>query len=227
MPKQGQQIDLKRRKPMQARAQSKVAAIFEATAQILEKDGRAALNTNRIAERAGVSVSTIYQYFSNKEAILIALARREMDFHRSTVVDAVTKAAQHDDPERDRLVLRALINASGKRRKTRRIAQETLLVSGYEGELAKTAQDVGTLLAEKPEALPPHDRALSPQALFVLTRAVHGVMGAVLREEAPFQSPQQLEDELTKLVRGFVAAQSAADATDTRVASNASTEVHA
>jgi AcrR family transcriptional regulator len=202
-----QQLDSKRRTPRQARARSKVAAIFEATTQILEKEGRARLNTNRIAERAGVSVSTLYQYFPNKDAILLALARSEMEFHRTAVIDAVTKATQHDDPEPDRFILRALIHASGQRRRTRRLAQETLVVSGYEAELARTAQDMSALLVERPEVLASHPRALSPQALFVLTRAIHGVMGAMLREDSPFEHEAQLEDELTNLVRAFVAAQ--------------------
>jgi AcrR family transcriptional regulator len=207
MQKRCQQLDSTRRTPRQARARSKVDAIFEATTQVLEKEGRARLNTNRIAERAGVSVSTLYQYFPNKDAILLALARREMELHRTAVIDAVTEATRHDDPERDRLMLRALIHASAQRRRTRRLAQETLVVSGYEAELARTAQDVSALLVERPDVLASHPRALSPQALFVLTRAVHGVMGAMLREDSPFERESQLEDELTKLVRAFVAAQ--------------------
>jgi AcrR family transcriptional regulator len=201
----GQELDSKRRTPRQARAHSKVAAIFEATTQILEKEGRARLNTNRIAERAGVSVSTLYQYFPNKDAILLALARREMELHRNAVLAAVTDATRTDAPERDRLALRALIRASSQRRGTRRLAQETLLASGYEAELVRAAQEVSALLAQHPEILPAPERALSPQALFVLTRALHGVMGAVLREDAPFEHPRQLEDELTRLVRGFLA----------------------
>src|SRR5215510_390504 len=122
MPKLQQPIDSKRRAPRQARAHNKVELIFEATIQILEKEGRARLNTNRIAERAGVSVSTLYQYFPNKEAILLALARHEMELHRNAVVDAVTQATQRHEPERDRIVLRALIRASGARRTRRRLA---------------------------------------------------------------------------------------------------------
>jgi AcrR family transcriptional regulator len=67
-----------RRRPRQARARASFDAIVEAAAQILERDGVEALNTNDIAERAGVSIGTLYQYFPDKQAILSAVARREL-----------------------------------------------------------------------------------------------------------------------------------------------------
>ena len=63
MAKDRQDIVLQRRKPTQARARATMDMIFEATARIIERDGIAALNTNRIAERAGVSIGTLYEYF--------------------------------------------------------------------------------------------------------------------------------------------------------------------
>ncbi len=50
-------------------------AILEATAQVLEAEGLGATTTDRIAQRAGVSVGTLYQYFPNKESVLALLAR--------------------------------------------------------------------------------------------------------------------------------------------------------
>lgn len=52
-----------------------VDAILEGAARILEEDGIAQLNTNRIAERAGVSVGSLYQYFPSKDAIIAELIR--------------------------------------------------------------------------------------------------------------------------------------------------------
>jgi AcrR family transcriptional regulator len=67
-----------RRSPRQARSRAACEAIVEAAAQILERHGPEALNTNAVAERAGVSIGTLYQYFPDKQAILIAAARREL-----------------------------------------------------------------------------------------------------------------------------------------------------
>lgn len=66
-----------RKQPLQARAQKTVEAIIEATARILENHGHDGFTTNAVAERAGVSIGTLYQYFPNKEALLGALIARE------------------------------------------------------------------------------------------------------------------------------------------------------
>jgi len=66
-----------RKLPRQARAQATVEAILDATARILELDGLPSLNTNYIAETAGVSVGSLYQYFPTKNAILIEIIRRK------------------------------------------------------------------------------------------------------------------------------------------------------
>ena len=68
-----------RKTPTQRRAVETCAAIVEAAARILETGDADALNTNRIAERAGVSIGTLYQYFPDKHAILVALIRRERE----------------------------------------------------------------------------------------------------------------------------------------------------
>ena len=55
-----------RKTPRQARSAATVDAIFEATIQVLLVEGEKGLTTTRIAERAGVSVGTMYQYFPHK-----------------------------------------------------------------------------------------------------------------------------------------------------------------
>ena len=67
-----------RRSPKQARSRATLEAILEAAAQILERRGPPGLTTNDVAERAGVSIGTLYQYFPDKTAILVAAARREL-----------------------------------------------------------------------------------------------------------------------------------------------------
>lgn len=66
-----------RKQPRQARAKATVDALLEACGQVLERHGLQGLNTNRVAERAGASIGSLYQYFPAKEALLQALADRE------------------------------------------------------------------------------------------------------------------------------------------------------
>lgn len=65
-----------RKEPQQQRSKLTVEAIVEACAQLLAELGYHGLSTNKIAERAGVSVGSLYQYFPNKEAIVAAVVER-------------------------------------------------------------------------------------------------------------------------------------------------------
>lgn len=67
----------RRRKPSQERSRESVDVLIEASAQVLQERGYKAATTNRIAERAGVSVGTLYQYFNNKDEIFDALIQQE------------------------------------------------------------------------------------------------------------------------------------------------------
>ncbi len=73
-----------------------VEAIYDATIQVLLKRGQDRLTTVHVAKRAGVSVGTLYQYFPNKQALLLALLERHM-LRTAKVVDDVC-AANHLQP---------------------------------------------------------------------------------------------------------------------------------
>lgn len=79
-----------RKQPRQARSQVTVDAVFEATIQVLLSDGLRLMTTTRVAERAGVSVGTLYQYFPNKQALLYAV----LQAHLTRVGDVVEAAAR-------------------------------------------------------------------------------------------------------------------------------------
>jgi len=67
-----------RKQPVQHRSKATVDMVLVAAAQVFEAHGYAAGTTNRIAERAGVSIGTLYQYFPSKEAIAVALLERHI-----------------------------------------------------------------------------------------------------------------------------------------------------
>ena len=80
-----------RKEPRQVRSTGLVAAILDAAIQVLAKDGAQRFTTARVAERAGVSVGSLYQYFPNKAAILFRLQsdewRRTADLLRDILED--------------------------------------------------------------------------------------------------------------------------------------------
>jgi AcrR family transcriptional regulator len=67
-----------RRRPQQRRARQTVDAVLDAVARILKREGMKAVTTNRIAEVAGVSIGSVYQYFPDKRAIFVALHERHI-----------------------------------------------------------------------------------------------------------------------------------------------------
>lgn len=68
-----------RREPQQLRARQTMDAVLEAAVRTLKRDGAEALTTNRIAEVAGVSIGSLYQYFTDRGAIYSALHRRHIE----------------------------------------------------------------------------------------------------------------------------------------------------
>jgi AcrR family transcriptional regulator len=79
-----------RKTPVQARSTVTVEAIAEATIQVLLSHGADRLTTTRVAERAGVSVGTLYQYYPNKKSLLFAV----LESHLNKVSSALEEACE-------------------------------------------------------------------------------------------------------------------------------------
>jgi AcrR family transcriptional regulator len=198
-----QTSDRMRKIPVQERSQETVKIIFEAAARILERDGPEAFNTNAVAERAGISIGTLYHYFGSKDAILVAMARRELQAHEAAVTRAIVCSLASGGSIR--AIVRALIRASGQRLRARRIASDTMTAHGLAAELAGPTQAIMQML-ESSGALSNLgvSRPVSPIGLFVLTRAVSGVVSSVVREGSPSLTSPELEDELVKLIEAYL-----------------------
>ncbi len=82
-----------RKTPRQARARATVDAILMAAAHILKEEGVENITTNRIAEVAGVSIGSLYQYFPNKGAVVAALRERHDDYYDEEVHDRIERVA--------------------------------------------------------------------------------------------------------------------------------------
>ncbi|MGA7886558.1 MAG: TetR/AcrR family transcriptional regulator [Acidobacteriaceae bacterium] len=98
-----------RKNPSQERAKATVEAILEAAAYILVRDGWEKFTTNSVAERAGVNIASLYQYFPNKESIVAELQRRHIEKGRAAYPDRI---AQLRSQPNLRAALRILIDGA-------------------------------------------------------------------------------------------------------------------
>jgi AcrR family transcriptional regulator len=94
-----------RKVPRQPRAAETRARILDAARQVFAAFGYSAGTTNRIAEAAGLSVGSLYQYFPNKDAILVELVRRHLAEGTAAVVERLGRAGGLPDRLEDRIGL--------------------------------------------------------------------------------------------------------------------------
>jgi AcrR family transcriptional regulator len=87
------------RQPKQSRAQSTVSAILEGAARVLAERGWTGFNTNVVAERAGVSIGSLYEYFPNKQAIADAIVSEHLAKGETMLAAAATNAPSNSSLE--------------------------------------------------------------------------------------------------------------------------------
>lgn len=189
-----------RKKPVQPRAVETYSWLLEAAAQILEGQGIDAFNTNLVAERAGVSIGSLYQYFPGKDALLIALMRREKERlgddaaaalaapdGRAALAHLVSAAVRH---QLDRPELARLIDIEETRPG---VQQEVEDASGYLALLRTTL--------DRPDLPPQPDREIAVDDLAALVRLLVDAAGARGEFDA-----QRLERRVLGAILGYLGA---------------------
>jgi AcrR family transcriptional regulator len=196
--------DVARRAPKQERALHKIALIFEATIRLLDSVEISDLTTNAIAAKAGISIGTLYQYFHDKDAILDALSGRELKGLGSKVMASMDPAIPRTAEERLRLMVGAVFETYGGRRRVHKVL--------LEHALTQRRARLNPLFSALSQELSREGRTgprLTPAEAFVLTNAIAGVLRAVVTSAYPSAQRQALEEALNRLVRGFVRENSA------------------
>ncbi len=97
--------------PAQKRSQQSINEILDSTAQLLERDGYHCVSTNQIAKHAHLSIGTVYRYFADKDAIVVALRARTEDDIMRRLVAALAEGLALDMVTGARHVLSALVDA--------------------------------------------------------------------------------------------------------------------
>jgi len=196
-------IPEQRRKPTQARAQATVATILEAAARILRTKGRAAFNTNRIAERAGISIGTLYGYFPDKDSIYIALARRIVEEDGQALLEILD--GDHGT-ETIRVLIRTLLERHLVDRDVRRTVMSYYVASGFAAEHDGLVEEIVQRLSKQADRVFGRDiTKIDPIRLFVISRAVIGIARGLTEQLESRDLPlERLEDETVRFVREYL-----------------------
>ena len=179
-----------RKRPKQVRSTDLVAAILEAAAQVLAREGAPRFTTARVAERAGVSVGSIYQYFPNKAAILFRL---QSDEWRSTsdLLRVILEDVQTPPPERLRDLVHAFIRSECEEAAMRVALNDAapLYRDAPEAREARTSGDQ-TVRVFMREALPEASESTRDLAADLITTTLSNV-GKHFSESS--RSPAEIE----------------------------------
>ena len=195
-----------RKMPIQTRATVTVGAICEATIQVLLSHGADRLTTTRVAERAGVSVGTLYQYYPNKQSLLFAVFEDHMDKVSRAVETACANACYKPTSEMIRCVVEAFVDVKMRRAD---ISVALYKVAPNVGGPALVKQ-TGQRLRKAIEAmlLTAPDVKLSPDrfAIDMMLSAMSGAMRSALETGASPAMFRKMREHLVLLCQAYIAA---------------------
>lgn len=203
-----------RRRPAQSRSRHTVDAILEATLHLVEHEGEDQLTTNRIAERAGVSIGTLYQYFPTREAIVDEIAkaaRAAVIAQLDALLDRVGRGELAPDAmlrEFIGLYLRAFDGRGPGGRAFAKLAWR----GEHLGGMVHAAREASERIAQHLQRAHIADlRAPTPAQAFVLTRSLMGTVRAAVLEDSPLLGSDAFENELVRMCWALLAATPAVD----------------
>jgi AcrR family transcriptional regulator len=205
VPNQPSRSPSARKQPQQARSRITVEALLEATAQVLTAVGYDELTTARIAERAGVSIGTLYQYVPGKDALVAALVRDHLEREAAALTQAFGEA--HTLPLADAVerLVRAYVGVSATDpARTAALIAASPHVGWDEGIGAVAAQAVEAvqaLLEARPEQTAARD---ARTAAFVVATSVHALVQRAAAERPGALASGRIAQEAAVLARCYL-----------------------
>ena len=194
-----------RKAPRQARSAATVESIHIAAIQVLLADGVTRLTTTRVAERAGVSVGTMYQYFPHKEALLFALVRQKLGAIAAAMEEAAARLAGNSLAAISDGLVQAWLDAKTDdivgSRAIYGIAAEFDIVDMTKTETKRLERAVEGLLASACDAMVERPNAVA----FALLAVMGGAVRTVLERGAQDAELDILRAELPRVCRAYLA----------------------
>jgi AcrR family transcriptional regulator len=195
-----------RKTPVQARSAVTVEAISEATIQVLLSHGTGRLTTTRVAERAGVSVGTLYQYYPNKQSLLFAVLEDHLD-KVSAALEAACQRARHKPlAEMVKEAVEAFVDAKMERTDIStalyRIAAEFGGPALVKRMGQRSLKALEAMLRTAPDAGPHEDNF----AVRMMVAAMAGATRSVLEEGASPAMVRKIRRHLVLLCQSYMLA---------------------
>lgn len=203
---------LPRKAPRQARSQAMVNTILDATARVLVERGYAATTTNGVAERAGVSVGSLYQYFPNKDALIRALQDRHMRQMYGVIGESLQRCAGLPFDEALALSIEGLVESHRIDAGLHRVLETQFADLAPADAMARfeaaLEEQICTLLQHHRAELQVEDLRL---ASYMLMHALHGLVHAVVDQRPGGVSLKRATREIVRLTRAYLTAPPLAD----------------
>lgn len=197
----------RRRLPTQQRARETVDAIFEATEMLVTAHGFNAVNTRMIAERAGVGIGSLYQYFPTYEAILLAWYERVSTTAAQQVRLSTIDAMDRQQGEAVLSAIGRLLDIYMEHRlplieMPRQIPQIGQVIRHTSLEVLNRG-NIRLYLSQHPE----FDAEKTESHVFYLDTVVHALLRRYVRETPDFLTPQDVVEQIGAFILSYLASQ--------------------
>jgi AcrR family transcriptional regulator len=193
-----------RKRPQQQRSRVTIDTIFEATIQVLLANGLDGITTIQIADKAGVSVGSLYQYFPNKNALLAAIVRRHVGQVTDATIAACNSAHGKTIGEMCAMMMSAFVDAKTRRPEvSRALYLPSAAVNAdaiVKEESSRCAKAVHDMLITASDAKFAEGQAVSR----VLIGSIVGPTRAVIEAGGDRNSFERLKQHLTALCVGYL-----------------------
>jgi len=196
-----------RKQPKQRRASATVEAILTATARILVRDGFERASTNRIADEAGVSVGSLYQYFPNKEALVAVLMERHVREMYAVLEREIARLSSLPLRRAVQELVDLMVRAHAVEPKLHRVFAEQVPRVGQLKRIVEVERRFEALIRDVLERLGDRVRPRNLEmAAFVVIQAVEALTHAAVLYHPDKLGSDDFTEEVVELVVRYLAA---------------------
>lgn len=194
-----------RKLPKQARSREMVETILTATTRVLVREGYEGLTTNRVAQVAGVSVGSLYQYFPNRALLLATLMEHHLGEMKAVFDEKFRELADVELEDAMRTLIEAAVEAHAVSPELHRAFVEQVPQVGDPGMVreveSRIEEGLRVYLESREEEIAPEDLRL---ASFLVFKTVESAVHAAVLDRPDYLDNGRLIDELTALVLGYL-----------------------